>query len=119
MFIAILAVVAAFIIVITLRDWARHPRFSSKSIQKSLKTISQLILLQEWERAEKELNALKYRGKGGKEGALFEIQILQGVGRIIDALDRVKKGAFFIPMICYSDLRRGKFFCSSNDPKKP
>jgi tetratricopeptide (TPR) repeat protein len=88
-FITIVSFTFALITLISLRDWIIS-RSASRSLQKKLRLISQLISLQDWEKGEKELKILLEKGKGGKEAKLFEIQILRGNGLLQEALHKAE-----------------------------
>jgi tetratricopeptide (TPR) repeat protein len=87
-FISIALLTLGFVAILTLRDWVATGSPSSKVVQKSLKRVAQLISLQDWEKAEKELLPFLENGKGGKEAYLLEIQILRGRGLLQEALHK-------------------------------
>lgn len=105
-FISFVLLTLALIGTISLHDWVKTRRLSSRSIQKKLKRISQALSLQEWEQAEKELVPLLENGKGGKEAALFEIRILRGLGKLQEALEKIHAKSRLYPeelLFCYEE----------------
>lgn len=97
MFTLIALLTLLLIAFITFCDWIRAPRFSSRSIQKTLKIISQAISLSDWIRAEKELFPLIEAGKGGKECLLYYLQVLRGTNRLEEAYSLVIQAARNFP----------------------
>ncbi|MCH9626829.1 MAG: Beta-barrel assembly-enhancing protease [Chlamydiales bacterium] len=86
MFIIIALFTLAFVIYLTIRDRTRTPRFSVRSIQKTLKVVSRHILLENWQEAQallKPIIASRYRGK---EASLLHLQVLRGTGQYEKAL---------------------------------
>lgn len=117
MFILIALLTLGLVAFFTIRDRVRTPRFSSKSIQNSLKLTAQYISLGDWDRATKELTPLLDAGKGGKEAALYEIQVLRGTNRLKAALKQVEQKSREYPEELLFRLEEGKILLSLNQPR--
>jgi tetratricopeptide (TPR) repeat protein len=90
MFVAFASFILGAIVFVAMYDWIYYVRPSPRFVQKTLKHVSQHISIQAWECATKQLQPLLENGKGGKEGALYEIQILRGKGQWEEALVKLK-----------------------------
>lgn len=118
MFIAFACLTLGIITLITLRDWVHYARKSSKSIQKSLKRISQHISLKEWDLALKELTPLLENGRGGKDAALFEIQVLRGTGQWEEAIPKIKEASHNYPEERLFRLEEGLILLQLGKPQE-
>lgn len=118
MFIAFACITLGIITLITLRDWSYSARKSSKSIQKNLKRISQFITLKKWDVALKELAPLMENGKGGKETALLEIQILHGTGQLAEALAKIHNAGSHYPEELLFRLEEGLILLQLKKPQE-
>ncbi len=118
MFIVFACLTLGIITLITLRDWSYSARKSSKSIQKSLKRISQFITLKKWDLALKELTPLIENGRGGKEAALFEIQVLHGTGQFEEALAKIQKVSSRYPEELLLRLEEGLILLQLEKPQE-
>lgn len=114
MFITIVLLTLGFVTIITLRDWVTYRRTSTKSVQKILKNIGHAVLLNDWEKGEKDLFPLLEQGRGGKEGALFEIQILRGRGRLHEALQKTEISSRLFPEELLFRLEEGQILLELN-----
>lgn len=110
MFVVVLLSTIALIVAITLCERIRAVYSTSKSVQKRLKRISQLISLHNWENAEKELDAIRDGKKAGKETALFEVQIFRGKGQLQEALAVVESKKRLFPEELLFRFEEGKIF---------
>ena len=118
MFIVFACLTLGIITLIALRDWSFSARRSSKSIQKSLKRISQFITLKKWDIALKELKPLIENSRGGKEAALFEIQILHGTGQLEEALSKIQEVTSRYPEELLFHLEEGLILQKQGKPQE-
>lgn len=118
MFITFACLTLGIITLITLRDWVHYARSSSRSIQKSLKRISQHISLKEWDQALKELTPLLENERGGKEALLFEIQVLRGTGRGEEGLAKIKEATLHYPEERLFRLEEGLILLQLGNPQE-
>lgn len=118
MFTVIVLLTLLAVVFLTFCDWIRAPRFSARSIQKSLKSISQAISLNDWMRAEKELKPLIDAGKGGKESLLYIIQVLRGTNRLEEAFSLVSKAAREFPEDLLFRLEEGNILLQMKRPQE-
>jgi len=117
-FIISACVTLGIVALITLRDWIYFAHKSNKSIQKSLKRISQSISLKEWDLATKELSPLLTQKKGIKEAALFEIQILHGKGHFEEALTKIQNAQSKYPEEQLFRLEKGLILLQIGKPQE-
>lgn len=89
MFVITLLLTLTAVLFLSVRDWISTREHSARSVRNKLKAVSQQISLQEWDKAQKELLPLIEKKQGGKEAALFEIQILRGTDHLQEALQKV------------------------------
>lgn len=118
MFITIASLIFSIALFIAIREWIQRKQLSSSSHSRLFKKISQFIVLQQWDRAIKELDLLKTKRKSGKEITLFEVQVLQGTGRYHEALQQVTVAKHHYPEELLFRLEEGKILLQLEQPKE-
>lgn len=108
MFIVISIIAFSLLLFLVICDWIRAPRFCPRSLQKQIKNISIDISLGNWEEARKSLTPLLTTGKGGKEVALLDIQVLHGTNQLQTALSKTIEASRLYPEELLFRLEEGK-----------
>lgn len=116
MFTVIALIIFAFVGYITIRDWIHIPRFSSNSIQKSIKAASQHVLLGNWQEAHELLSPLLEKGRRGKETTLLHIQVLRGTRCLKEALAEVTEAARRYPEELLFRMEEGLILLEMDQP---
>ncbi len=118
MFIIIALITLAFVIYLTIRDRARTPRFSARSIRKTLKIVSRHILLEDWQEAHALLKPIISSRHSGKEAALLHIQVLRGTKNYEKAFTTVTESARRYPEELLFRMEEGLILLEMGRPKE-
>ncbi|NGX61901.1 MAG: Beta-barrel assembly-enhancing protease [Chlamydiae bacterium] len=118
MFTTIALLILVFIAYLALRDRVKRRRLSAKGIQKILNALSQHLLLEEWEQAEKHLDLLLQQDVKGKKISLFTVQVLRNRGALQEALAKAREGAELYPEELLFRLEEGKVLLTLGRPKE-
>lgn len=117
-FVFILLIIFGLALALALRQWFLSARFSSYSTQNALKKTSHYLLVEEWQKAEKELYPLIVRGKGGKEASLLHVHVLRGTNRLVEALTKCREAKKLYPDELLLSMEEGKILLDLGRPKE-
>jgi len=102
---------------LSIRDWVFADRLSSNSVRERIKRIEQHLSLQHFEKAQHELNHLNLKKQKTKQLALYEIQVLRGIGELKEAFECVKQALERYPEELLFHLEKGKLLLALNRAK--
>lgn len=109
---------AILLIYISIHHWIRNHRLTSRTIQKRLKAVSQLLTMEQWSDAQNALLPLLHHAKGGAKAHLYYAQALRGSHALDQALHAITHASRLYPEELLLRLEEGKILLELERPEE-